>query len=112
MTLTHETALELAKLAGLVLTEDSVVDECFWELFGSAGATSFAGVPYTFDLLDRSGFARRDLPNRDRLTFDTAIRTVGGRRMANHDPQALARVTFDKMTAAQVVADARSRGID
>ena len=56
--------------------------------------------------------ARRDLANRDRLTFDTAVRTVGGRRMANRDPQALARVTFDKMTAAQVVADARSRGID
>ena len=52
----------LVRGAGLVLTEDSVVDECFWELFGSAGATSFAGVPYTFDLLDRSGFARRDLP--------------------------------------------------
>jgi acyl-CoA synthetase (AMP-forming)/AMP-acid ligase II len=52
----------LARGAGLVLTENSVVDECFWDLFGEAGATSFAGVPYTFDLLDRSGFAERDLP--------------------------------------------------
>jgi acyl-CoA synthetase (AMP-forming)/AMP-acid ligase II len=49
--------------AGLVLTEDSVVDECFWKRFGDAGATSFAGVPYTFDLLDHSGFAERDLPS-------------------------------------------------
>jgi acyl-CoA synthetase (AMP-forming)/AMP-acid ligase II len=48
--------------AGLVLTEDSVVDECFWQRFESAGATSIAGVPYTFDLLDHSGFAERDLP--------------------------------------------------
>lgn len=47
---------------GLVLTDLSVVDECFWERFGAAGATSFAGVPYTFDLLDRSGFEQRDLP--------------------------------------------------
>jgi len=49
--------------AGLVLTEDSVVDECFWQRFHDAGATSFAGVPYTFDLLDHSGFADRDLPS-------------------------------------------------
>jgi acyl-CoA synthetase (AMP-forming)/AMP-acid ligase II len=49
--------------AGLVLTEHSVVDECFWQHFQDAGATSFAGVPYTFDLLDHSGFAERDLPN-------------------------------------------------
>jgi acyl-CoA synthetase (AMP-forming)/AMP-acid ligase II len=49
--------------AGLVLTENSVVDECFWQRFHDAGATSFAGVPYTFDLLDHSGFAERDLPS-------------------------------------------------
>jgi acyl-CoA synthetase (AMP-forming)/AMP-acid ligase II len=52
----------LASGAGLVLTDGSVVDECFWDLFHDAGATSFAGVPYTFDLLDRSGFADRHLP--------------------------------------------------
>ncbi len=39
-----------------------MVDECFWDLFADAGATSFAGVPYTFDLLDRSGFEDRHLP--------------------------------------------------
>jgi hypothetical protein len=49
--------------AGLVLTEGSVVDECFWKRFDDAGATSFAGVPYTFDLLDHSGFAERELPS-------------------------------------------------
>ena len=53
--------------------------------------------------------ARRQLPDADRLLFDRAIRTVGGRRMANRDPDALARVTFDGMTAAQVVADQRAR---
>ena len=53
--------------------------------------------------------ARRDLPDADRLAFDRAIKTVGGRRYASRDPDALARVTFDGMTAADVVADQRAR---
>ena len=53
--------------------------------------------------------ARRQLPDADRLLFDRAIRTVGGRRHAERDTAALARVTFDGMTAAQVVADQRAR---
>jgi hypothetical protein len=56
--------------------------------------------------------ARRDLPIKDRLTFDAAIHTVGGRRYADNDPDATARQTFHGMTAAQVVADAHARGID
>ena len=53
--------------------------------------------------------ARRQLPDADRLVFDRALRTVGARRMANRDPEALARVTFDGMTAEEVVADQRER---
>ncbi len=49
--------------ASVVLTDLSVADECFWDLARSAGITSFAGVPYTFDLLDASDFAARDLPH-------------------------------------------------
>jgi acyl carrier protein len=49
--------------AAVVLTDLSVADECFWELARTAGATSFAGVPYTFDLLDNSGFESRPLPS-------------------------------------------------
>jgi hypothetical protein len=56
--------------------------------------------------------ARRDLSIKDRLTFDTAIRTVGGRRYANNDPEAMARQAFHGMTAADVVADAHARGIE
>ena len=52
--------------------------------------------------------ARRQLPDAERLQFDRAIRTIGGRRHATRDPDALARVTFDGMTAAQVVADERA----
>lgn len=53
----------LAVGAGLVLTGLSVVDECFWQLFRQAEATTFAAVPYTFDLLERVGFSGMDLPN-------------------------------------------------
>jgi hypothetical protein len=49
--------------ASLVLTDLSVVDECFWRLAREARATSFAGVPYTFEQLERSGFTERDLPD-------------------------------------------------
>ena len=58
----------LGQGAGVVLTDLSVVDPCFWELFTQAGATTLAGVPHTFDLLDRSGFADRDLPTLRYLT--------------------------------------------
>ncbi|MEH0843746.1 AMP-binding protein [Micromonospora sp. CPCC 205711] len=53
----------LARGAALVLTDRSVADDCFWELFRAARATSLAGVPYTFDLLDRVGFAAMNLPH-------------------------------------------------
>ena len=53
--------------------------------------------------------ARRDLTDADRLVFDRAINTVGGRRFANRDTDALARVTFDGMTAADIVADQKLR---
>ncbi|BAS10619.1 long-chain-fatty-acid--CoA ligase [Arthrobacter sp. Hiyo4] len=44
--------------ASLVLTDLSVVDPCFWDLFRSERATSFAAVPYTFELLERVGSPR------------------------------------------------------
>ena len=54
--------------ASVALTELSVVDECFWDLFTQARATSFAGVPHTFDLLDASRFEERDLPSLRQVT--------------------------------------------
>ena len=58
----------LAVGASLLLTDVSVADERFWTEFRDAEATSFAGVPYTFDLLDADGFAARDLPSLRYLT--------------------------------------------
>ncbi|MEO6411062.1 MAG: AMP-binding protein [Pedococcus sp.] len=49
--------------AAVVLTDLSVVDPCFWTLFDEVGATTLAGVPHSFDLLDRSGFAQRAHPS-------------------------------------------------
>ena len=49
--------------ASILLTSLSVVDDCFWDLFRTKRATTLAGVPYTFDLLDRVGFADMDLPH-------------------------------------------------
>jgi acyl-CoA synthetase (AMP-forming)/AMP-acid ligase II len=53
----------LARGASVVLTDRSVIDPAFWRQFDSSSATSFAGVPYTFDLLDRVGFAEMPLPH-------------------------------------------------
>ncbi|WP_238009547.1 AMP-binding protein [Dactylosporangium sp. AC04546] len=52
----------LLRGAGLILTDRSVTDPGFWELFRTGRGTSLAGVPYTFDLLDRVGFAGMSLP--------------------------------------------------
>ncbi|WP_103937970.1 AMP-binding protein [Thermomonospora echinospora] len=53
----------LLRGAGLIVTELSVADACFWELFRDARGSTLAGVPYTFDLLDRVGFADMRLPH-------------------------------------------------
>ncbi len=54
--------------ASVVLSELSVVDERFWTLARNQRVTSFAGVPHTFDLLDRIGFTGREIPSLRYLT--------------------------------------------
>ena len=56
--------------------------------------------------------ARRDLPIKDRLTFDAAIRNPGGSRYSTRDLEAMARQAYHGMTAFDVVADAQARGIE
>jgi hypothetical protein len=43
----------LAVGASVVLTETAVVDPCFWAAVDRWNVTGLAGVPYTFELLDR-----------------------------------------------------------
>lgn len=49
--------------ATLVLSDRSVTDPEFWNDARRHRVTSFAGVPYTFELLDRIGFTGRELPS-------------------------------------------------
>lgn len=63
----------LAQGASLVLTEHSVVSPEFWQTFEAHGATSLAGVPYTYELLERIAFRDRD------LTTLTTLTQAGGR---------------------------------
>jgi acyl-CoA synthetase (AMP-forming)/AMP-acid ligase II len=58
----------LLRGAGLILTDRSVSEPAFWAEFRTARGTSLAGVPYTFDLLDRVGFERMRLPHLRRVT--------------------------------------------
>jgi acyl-CoA synthetase (AMP-forming)/AMP-acid ligase II len=53
----------LLRGAGIILTDRSVVDDEFWALFRRHRGSTFAGVPYTFELLERTGFAAMDLPD-------------------------------------------------
>ncbi len=62
--------------ASLILTESSVLDDEFWSLFRRHRGTSLAGVPHTFDLLDRIGFDAMDLPP----TCGTSRRPAAGCR--------------------------------
>ncbi|GAP46676.1 AMP-dependent synthetase and ligase [Streptomyces azureus] len=58
----------LLRGAGLILTERSVSEAAFWDEFRAGRGTSLAGVPYTFDLLDRIGFEHMELPRLRRVT--------------------------------------------
>lgn len=53
----------LLRGAGVVLTDRSVTDPGFWDLVHRHRVSALAGVPYTFDLLDRVGFADMALPH-------------------------------------------------
>lgn len=54
--------------ASVLLTDDSVLDETFWADVTTHGVTTIPGVPHTFELLERSGFADRSTPSLRTLT--------------------------------------------
>ena len=58
----------LAAGAAVALTSLSVVDPSFWTLVADHEVTTFPGVPHTFDLLDRVGFAALEVPSLRYLT--------------------------------------------
>jgi hypothetical protein len=56
--------------------------------------------------------ARRDLPIKERLIFDAALKNPGVRRYGEKDIEGQAREAYHGMTAFDVIADARARGIE
>lgn len=53
----------LAVGASLLLTDRSVAEPAFWSLFREHQATSFAGVPYSFEILRRGAQPWADIPS-------------------------------------------------
>ena len=58
----------LAVGATILLTEKSIMQREFWNFFTDHGATSFGGVPYTYEMLDKLMFFRRKLPSLRTMT--------------------------------------------
>lgn len=58
----------LSKGASIVLTEKTVFFKDFWDDFKKFECTSFAGVPYTYQILKRTGFDKLDLPSLKTMT--------------------------------------------
>ncbi len=54
--------------AAVILTEASLMDRIFWDEIREQEATTFGGVPYTYEMLDKLRFDRIDLPNINYLT--------------------------------------------
>lgn len=48
--------------ATLLLTDKGLMQKEFWDYFKKAKATSFGGVPYTYEMLDKLRFYNMDLP--------------------------------------------------
>lgn len=67
----------LAAGATILLTEKGLMQKEFWKFVKEQGATSFGGVPYTYEMLDRLRFYHMDLPALKTMT------QAGGRLTPN-----------------------------
>ena len=54
--------------AAILLTNRSVTQREFWNFFNEHGASSLAGVPYTYQMLLRMGLLKKNLPSLRTLT--------------------------------------------
>lgn len=54
--------------ATVLVTEKGIAQREFWNFLKAEGATSFGGVPYTYEMLDRMRFLRMDLPSLRTMT--------------------------------------------
>ena len=54
--------------ASIVLTNSSLMQKEFWNLFDTCGVTSFSGIPYTYEMLNRLRFTRKEHPTLRQMT--------------------------------------------
>lgn len=54
--------------ATILITNQSMTDRAFWSFMKDQKATSFTGVPYSFEILNMMRFFRMDLPDLNLLT--------------------------------------------
>ena len=54
--------------ATILLTDSTIVMKDFWTFFKEREATSFGGVPYTYEMLDKMRFLRMQLPSLKTMT--------------------------------------------
>lgn len=73
--------------ATLLLSGRSLLDKGFWTLLKEA--TSFTGVPYSYEIMTKMRFTRMDLPN-------LKIITQGGGKLTSEMWQTLAQYAHDK----------------
>ncbi len=54
--------------ATLLLTEKGLMQKAFWDFFKKERATSFGGVPYTYEMLNKLRFFQMELPSLRSMT--------------------------------------------
>lgn len=54
--------------ASIVLTNSTIMQREFWELLDRTQASSFGGVPYTYEMLDKLRFTNKNLPHLKTIT--------------------------------------------
>lgn len=54
--------------ASIIMTEKTLMQKEFWQQFRDYQATSFGGVPYTYQMLDKLRFYRMNLPSLRTMT--------------------------------------------
>lgn len=59
--------------ATIYVTEKSLMQKEFWKFLKESKATSFGGVPYTYEMLDKMRFMRMELP------YFTTLTQAGGK---------------------------------
>lgn len=81
--------------ATVLITNQNMTDRAFWQFIKEEKATSFTGVPYSFEILNLMRFFRMDLP-------DLRLLTQGGGKM----PKALNQkfVEYCKTTGKRWIA--------